>query len=502
MLTTTLSRSTNQARGLAEFSLQFLRTAKPAPAVLQRLQLFHTDSVLSGLSALAQGANAPSLLRREALQYRAREGAKCFGSQVSVKPEKAVLANCAAAQEWDMNGTVLGYSRTHVSRRAGECGHNDFYSVPLAAAQLQHFSGQQAALGMLLLDEIRGRLAEVFSLSAVKVDHVLYGAIASACVYGAMLEASPIHIERAIGLVVAHFVPFRALKSGSVLGDSRGASAGFAAETAVLSVHRCMDGFRGPEDIFRNPESIFRIGTPTQNGDSPIDLELTAAGENFAVMEMHFKLGLFEYHSASAVLGIIQALKHNPALAAGPDSFRKMTITTHKKAYRNASKPSKRQLTTRHSADHSMVYILSRLFRKAITLRESLDFSSIESLWKGLMLMPEDYSNEAIADPVIRTIMEKVEIRYGGAAYDSQFPLGLPTRVEIDAWDSGMLLFPPGHSRCREYAWEDILEHKMRLLAESAVQNSQHFIAELRRLGQLTPEEVQNIYSVSLKGLN
>ena len=44
---------------------------------------------------------------------------------------------------------------------------------------------------MILLAEIRGRLAEVFSLKSYKIDHVVHGAIASACTYGAMLGASP-----------------------------------------------------------------------------------------------------------------------------------------------------------------------------------------------------------------------------------------------------------------------------------------------------------------------
>ncbi len=44
---------------------------------------------------------------------------------------------------------------------------------------------------MILLDEIRGRLAEVFSLKSYKIDHVVYGAIASAAVYGAILNATP-----------------------------------------------------------------------------------------------------------------------------------------------------------------------------------------------------------------------------------------------------------------------------------------------------------------------
>ena len=67
---------------------------------------------------------------------------------------------------------------------------------------------------MLLSDEIRGRLAEVFSLKSYKIDHVVHGAIASAVVYGALLGATPEQIEHAIGMTVAHYIPFRAIRAG------------------------------------------------------------------------------------------------------------------------------------------------------------------------------------------------------------------------------------------------------------------------------------------------
>lgn len=58
---------------------------------------------------------------------------------------------------------------------------------------------------------------------------------------------------------------------------------------------RAMHGFIGPKDIFRNPEAIFRINKPTKNGDSPFDLAMSMSGDDFAVMGMHFKLGLYEH---------------------------------------------------------------------------------------------------------------------------------------------------------------------------------------------------------------
>merc|ERR1719262_504585 len=116
---------------------------------------------------------------------------------------------------------------------------------------------------MICVDEIRGRLAEVFSLKSYKIDHVVHGAIASAAVYGALLGATPAQIESAIGMVVAHYIPFRAIRAGKQLSDSKGASAAISTEAAVMAMKRAMNGFIGPKDIFRNPESIFRFFEPT-----------------------------------------------------------------------------------------------------------------------------------------------------------------------------------------------------------------------------------------------
>ena len=49
---------------------------------------------------------------------------------------------------------------------------------------LQGYGGEKAVLAMILIDEIRGRLAEVFSLKSYKIDHVVHGGIAAAATYG------------------------------------------------------------------------------------------------------------------------------------------------------------------------------------------------------------------------------------------------------------------------------------------------------------------------------
>ena len=99
--------------------------------MLNKVEQFHLDSVACGVSALAAGANAPTVLRREALEYpstvgqavachwqlrhgngqdRRPHGVPMFGSTVRVAPEKAVLACSSAVREWDANGTNFGYN--------------------------------------------------------------------------------------------------------------------------------------------------------------------------------------------------------------------------------------------------------------------------------------------------------------------------------------------------------------------------------------------------------
>lgn len=43
-----------------------MKTGNPSKEVLERVKLFHTDSVVCGLSALALKTNAPNILRDEA----------------------------------------------------------------------------------------------------------------------------------------------------------------------------------------------------------------------------------------------------------------------------------------------------------------------------------------------------------------------------------------------------------------------------------------------------
>ncbi len=474
----TLARDTNQALGIGQFAVDFLhgKFAPPSEQVLAGVEQFHLDSVACAVSAIALRTNAPTVLRREALQYRRDDdgGATCFGSTIQCAPEKAVAANCAAVREWDANGTNFGYNPER-GATVGEFGHNDFYPVAVAAAQLAGLDGRRTLLGMLLIDEIRGRLAEVFSLKSHSIDHVVHGAIASAAVYGAMTGATPRQIESAIGILVAHYIPFRAIRAGHQLSDSKGASAALSAEAAVLAAQRAMAGFVGPADIFRNPKAIFCLFEPPAAADqSPFDLTLTGGGDDFAVLGMHFKLGLYEHQSAGAIQALIDLLLANPRLLDEPNGIRRIRVTIYEPAFSIICDPAKRDPQLRQSADHSMVYIVATLLRKAIELRAAG--------WKELMLMPADYDDRSLRNERTRSLMDKTEVAHGGPDYDAKYPDGIPTSVEIEheslgALSSGLIMYPAGHTRNTTADLDDLLANKFDKLAALGVDDA----SELRR---------------------
>jgi len=498
-----LSATSNQAVGLGEYCRDFLFNPQSvSTATIELVERFHLDSVGCAISAIHQRANACTVLRREALTTRPAAqniGGICFGDSTKVDTARSVAANVAAVREWDSNGTNFGFDK-NAGRTAGEFGHNDFYPVAIAASREAGLDGNTALRVMLLIDEIRGRLAEVFPLHSYGIDHVHHGAVASAAAFTAALGGTVSQIESAIGLVVSHYVPFRAIRTGHQLSDSKGSSAAFAAETAVLAAQRAIDGFQGPRDIFRNPRAIYRLNEPSHDGMSPFDLELGESGDAFAIHSMHFKLGLYEHQSAGAIQSLIDLLETTPEAVATLESIKSIVVTIYEPAFSIIADPAKRTPETRQSADHSLPYIIAKTIQKAAS---NYAAGKKRSGWSEVMLLPEDYSDDAIADEKLTQIIKKIHIVHGGPDYDSLYPEGIPARVSINHDDFGKLdggrcLFPLGHARSNEVATMALVNEKFERLVAGAVSSPEAIRKHLRLRDALTAH-VANLYAFPIR---
>merc|ERR1712093_765898 len=140
-------------------------------------------------------------------------------------------------------------------------------------------------------------------------------------------------------------------------------------------------------------------------GPAPFNLVLSHSGSDFAVVGMHFKLGLYEHQSAGALEGALSALVNDPDFGIIGD-------------------PAKKDPKTRQSADHSMAFIVSRILQKA--LKGGSVPGSMDEAWKSLMLSPYDYGAEALYDADTRGLMQKITFTHGGASYDNAYPEGIP----------------------------------------------------------------------------
>eukprot|EP00049_Salpingoeca_infusionum_P015084 m.289147 g.289147 ORF g.289147 m.289147 type:complete len:569 (+) comp15808_c1_seq2:68-1774(+) len=514
---TALPRDSNQARGIAEYALNMLADPEATLQqidhdVIHRTNLFHKDSVVCGVSALQLGLNAPRVFRQEALESSPSvpsESAYVFGSAQPVSAAKAALANCAAVRELDANGTVFGYNPKR-DNRAGEFGHNDYYPAVIAACTQANKDGRTALCGMIALDEIRGRLAEMFSLKSYQIDHVLHGGVAVAAVYGALVGASAQEIESAIGMLVCHHVPFRAIRAGHQLSDSKGASAAITTEAAINCVQRSMRGFIGAADVFRNPSAVYLVNEPqagqsaSSTLSSPFDLHLSHAGRDFAVMDMHFKLGVYEHQSCSALQAIVNLVSEHSDRFVGlsTDDIDVIAVTIYQPAFGIIGDPAKRNPTTRQSADHSMLFILSRFIHRVLTRFESAAPTCGDEVWKECVLTANDYMGDALYATPVRELMERVEFAHGGPAYDALYPDGIPTKVQValkdgTSYDSGLICHPSGHARNTACDLESILHSKWNAFLQKKGREESQLVSstQLDDLASCSSQDLAALYT-------
>lgn len=297
------------------------------------------------------------------------------------------------------------------------------------------------------------------------------------------------------------FFSGRAIRAGQQLSDSKGASAALSTEVAIMSMNRALMGFQGPKDIFRNPEAIFRTFRKTPSDEeSPFDIVLTHSGSDFAVMGMHFKLGIYEHQSAGAIQGLIDLLIKHPAISERPDAIDRVVIKAYQPAFGIIGNTAKRNPQTRQSADHSMVYIIGRLLRKAaMSKRDGISIADSKDAWCRWMLSPLDYSHEAIQDTQTRALMQKIHFLHGGPEYDRRYPDGIPTSVDIimtdgTSFSSGLVMYPLGHSRSTQPYLKAVLDHKFQLFGELAMDQKRLRRYMKRLTGQRHADNVYGLY--------
>ena len=112
-----------------------------------------------------------------------------------------------------------------------------------------------------------------------------------------------------------------------------------------------------------------------------------------------------------------------------------INIVAYEPAFGIIGDPAKKTPSTRQSADHSMVYIVSTILRKAFQDKNFNgrlgSITNLDEVWKTLMLEPKDYGHKALFDQETRDLMQKCTFTHGGKSYDDKYPEGIPTSISV-----------------------------------------------------------------------
>ena len=202
----------------------------------------------------------------------------------------------------------------------------------------------------------------------------------------------------------------------------------------------------------------------------------------------------------------MQLLANEPRLIDDPDAIRRVSITIYEPAFGIIGDPAKCDPKTRQSADHSMVYIVATLLRKAYELRRN--GWDGKNGWQQLMLVPADYVEDesALFEPLTRQLMERIDLRHGGPEYDAKYPDGIPTTLDIEQSElgthtSGQIMYPEGHARSTSGNLEQLLGHKFRTLAALGVDDVDALERRFTNLADKSNEDVGSLYDFTIRGL-
>jgi 2-methylcitrate dehydratase len=144
-----------------------------------------------------------------------------------------------------------------------------------------------------------------------------------------------------------------------------------------------------------------------------------------------------------------------------------------------------------------MVYIIATLLRKALRDRRAG--------WRELMLVPADYDDTSLFDPLTRRIIERIEFRHGGPEYDAKYPDGIPTTLEIEhaelGWlSSGLVMYPLGHARNESADLAATLEYKFRTLAGMGVKDVEALYRRFAGFVDKSAAEIAELYDFEIRG--
>ena len=438
----------------------------------------------AGVALAAINRKPVATARAMALANPRANGATLFGlgSDLTVSAEWAGWANATAVRELDFHDTFLAADYAHPG---------DSIAPLIAVAQQTGRDGAALARAITVAYEVHVALVKAIGLHPHKKDHVAHLCPATVVGIGRLLDLPTPVVYQAVNQAVHLAFSTRQSRKGEI-SSWKAFVPGFSGKLAIEAVDRAMRGEASPSPIYEGEDSViaWMLGGP----DAVYEVVLPSPdGEPRAIHETYTKAHSAEYQ-AQAFIDLALDLRQQVDLSRVSEVVVRTSHHTHAVIGSGANDPQKYDPdASRETLDHSLPYILAVALEdgawhheRSYTPERAHRASTI-SLWRKIRTVedPGWTARYREPDPAKRAFGGHVTVTLrDGNAIEAELAVA-------DAHPNGRRPWRLGN-----------YEAKFRGLVEGivATQEADRFLADAKRLMELTPAELRRLNPVALPG--
>jgi 2-methylcitrate dehydratase len=436
----------------------------------------------AGVALAAINRKPVAAARAMALANPRLPGASLFGlgPDLTAAAEWAAWANATAVRELDFHDTFLAADYAHPG---------DSIAPLIAVAQQTGRNGAALARAIAVAYEVHVALVKAIALHPHKKDHVAHLCPATVVGIGRLLDLPTPVVYQAVNQAVHLAFSTRQSRKGEI-SSWKAFVPGFSGKLAIEAVDRAMRGEASPSPIYEGEDSViaWMLGGP----DTVYEVMLPEPGAApRAIHETYTKAHSAEYQ-AQAFIDLALDLRRELDLEAIVEIVVRTSHHTHTVIGSGANDPQKYDPdASRETLDHSLPYILAVALEDGAWHHgssyapERAHRPGTVALWRKIRTVEDAAWTARYVDP------DPAKRAFGGQVTVT-LQDGRAIEVELAVADA----HPNGR---RPWRLSDY-EAKFRGLTDGilAPGESDRFLAEARRITELTPTELRRLNLAAL----
>lgn len=285
------------------------------------------------------------------------------------------------------------------------CHPSDIIPAGLAVAEREGRSGRDLLVALVLGYEFEMRLCEaaIPGIREYGWHHATLTGLVSPIVAGKMLDLSVDQMVSAIGISGARSCTLGAASAGH-LTMMKNMADPLATQSGVLAALLAERGFTGPESVIDGKEGL----THALGHEWKLGALTDGLGGSFRITQCGMKSFPAEALTHSPLTALLKIVKSK---RIAPDDVESIEAKVIRRAAEMLADPAKRNPTSRQTAAYSLPWCLAAAVARG-------------------RVTPAEFTDEALADPTIRGLMETVKV-VAEPEFESLFPKLQPCEVTV-----------------------------------------------------------------------